>query len=223
MENIMQNAQNSERKDRNFILFDNGFAELQCKEKNVKKEKKEKKENENENHIRKSNINWFTFYMVLFKNTLNSKHLVPSEELKLRLNIIRQYLPPFYNCQKNNEDSNAKSIIKKFTYHLYSKNNLSKKINEIKNQELLKFDDDDDDDIEEKNKINVEVNQITRRATKTKTQTQSFSKINFHFLNDKKNSKKIFPRSTQKLKTIQENNKKNTNEEKQTLEKKKQI
>ena len=219
MENTVQNAQKRERKDRNFILFDNGFTELQCKEKIVKKEKKD---NENENHPRKSNINWFTFYLVLFKNTLNSKHLVPSEELKLRLNIIRQYLPPFYNCQKNNEDSNTKSIIKKFTYHLYSKNNLSKKINEIKNQQQLLLFDDDDEDIENNNKINVEVNQITRRATKTKTLSQSFSKINSHFLNDKKSSKKIFPRSTQKLKTIQEN-KKNTCEEKQTLEKKNQI
>ena len=37
---------------------------------------------------------------MLFKNTLTSKSLVPKEELKLRLNIIRQYLPSYYNCLK---------------------------------------------------------------------------------------------------------------------------
>ena len=56
---------------------------------------------------------------MLFKNTLTSKSLVPKDELKLRLNIIRQYLPPYYNCQKNIEKSNSNSILKKFTYHLY--------------------------------------------------------------------------------------------------------
>ena len=195
MENKIINGQSTERKDRNLILFDNGFTELQCKEKKPKKK-------ENENTPKKNNINWFTFYIVLFKNTLGSKHLVPTEELKLRLNIIRQYLPPFYNCQKYIEDSNSKSIIKKFTYHLYSKNNSIKKMIERKNQNILNFDDDNEN---EENNTNIDVNQIIRRPSKTRTQSQSFSKFNLHFLNDKNNVKKNYPQHiSQKLKIIQE-------------------
>ena len=132
MDNDIENEYNKERKDRELLLFDNGFTDMPYNDNNAKIN------NEGSNNKRK-NINWFTVYLLLFKNTLNSKNIVPKEELKLRLNIIRKYLPSYYNCQKNIENSNTSSIMKKFTYHLYSKNNLLKKLIEKKKRKKIIF------------------------------------------------------------------------------------
>ena len=162
MENNINNYYNKEKIDRNLLLFDNGFTELSY---NGKNETINKNENEG---LKRKNINWYNSYLMLFKNTLTSKSLVPKEELKLRLNIIRQYLPPYYNCQKSIEKSNSNSILKKFTYHLYSKNNLLKKIiNRKNNKKLILFDDENDNDNKTENNPNMKnAKLITRRLSK---------------------------------------------------------
>ena len=209
MEKNINDDYNKEKIDRNLLLFDNGFTELSYNGKN---------ETINKNEIeglKRKNINWYTFYLILFKNTLPSKSLVPKEELKLRLNIIRQYLPPYYNCQKNIEKSNSNSILKKFTYHLYSKNNILKKIIDTKNnQKLLLFDDENDN--ENENNPNTENTQlITRRLSRTRTQSQSLSVLNMQFLNEKKKStRKSICFLPGQLNIIQEYNTKNTSQEK---------
>ena len=187
MENNIENEYNIERKDRELLLFDKGFTELPYNEKN-------EKINKVNNNLKRKNINWFTVYLVLFKNTLNSKSLVPKEELKLRLNIIRKYLPPYLNCQKNIENSNTSSIMKKFSFHLYSKNNLMAKLMEKKQSKVITF-------FEEENENeNLENNQIfERKKEKTKTQIFSSDKLNFFFLSDKKINNYM-----SKLKTISE-------------------
>ena len=187
MEKNIENEYNIERKDRELLLFDKGFTELPYNEKN-------EKINIANNNLKRKNINWFTVYLVLFKNTLNSKSLVPKEELKLRLNIIRKYLPPYLNCQKNIENSNTSSIMKKFSFHLYSKNNLMTKLMEKKQSKVITF-------FEEENENeNLENNQIfERKKEKTKTQIFSSDKLNFFFLSDKKINNYM-----SKLKTISE-------------------
>ena len=181
MDNDIENEYNKERKDRDLLLFDNGFTDMPYNESNVKI-------NNDSSSNKRKNINWFTVYLLLFKNTLNSKNIVPKEELKLRLNIIRKYLPPYYNCQKNIENSNTSSIMKKFTYHLYSKNNLLKKLIEKKNERKLSFFEDEDENESEDNYSIKEENKFERRKTKTRTEKFSFSKLNLFFLNDKKPS-----------------------------------
>ena len=187
MEKNIENEYNIERKDRELLLFDKGFTELPYNEKNEKK-------NIANNNLKRKNINCFTVYLVLFKNTLNSKSLVPKEELKLRLNIIRKYLPPYLNCQKNIENSNTSSIMKKFSFHLYSKNNLMTKLMEKKQSKVITF-------FEEENENeNLENNRkFERKKEKTKTQIFSSSKLNLSFLSDKKQNNYI-----PKLKTISE-------------------
>ena len=182
MENDIEKEYNNERKDRELFLFDKGFTEMPYNEKNEKAEQNDKK-------LKRENINWFTVYLVLFKNTLNSRNLVPKEELKLRLNIIRKYLPPYYNCQKNLENSNTNSILKKFTYHLYSKNNLLKKLIDKKNEKKFSFNEEENEE-EDESKSNIENNNkgFERRKSRTKTEKFAFSKLNLFFLNDKKQS-----------------------------------
>ena len=217
MENNINNYYNKEKIDRNLLLFDNGFTELSY---NGKNETINKNENED---LKRKNINWYTFYLMLFKNTLTSKSLVPKEELKLRLNIIRQYLPPYYNCQKSIEKSNSNSILKKFTYHLYSKNNLLKKIiNRKNNKKLILFDDENDNDNKTENNPNMKnAKLITRRLSKAWTQSQFLSKINIHFLDDKKkNIRKSVCFLPGQLKIIQEYNTKNISQEKRVESKK---
>ena len=203
MEYDIEKEYNNERKDRELFLFDKGFAEMPY---NEQKENTDKKDNK----LKKGNINWFTVYLALFKNTLNSKNLVPKEELKLRLNIIRKYLPPYYNCQKNLENSNTNSILKKFTYHLYSNNNLMKKLVEKKNEKKFSFNEEENEE-EDESKSKEENNQnFERRKTKTKTEKFSFSKLNLLFLNDKKQSlRKSINFLNKPLKIIDEYNIKN--------------
>ena len=203
MEYDIEKEYNNERKDRELFLFDKGFTEMPY---NEQKENTDKKDNK----LKKGNINWFTVYLALFKNTLNSKNLVPKEELKLRLNIIRKYLPPYYNCQKNLENSNTNSILKKFTYHLYSNNNLMKKLVEKKNEKKFSFNEEENEE-EDESKSKEENNQnFERRKTKTKTEKFSFSKLNLLFLNDKKQSlRKSINFLNKPLKIIDEYNIKN--------------
>ena len=193
MDNDKENEFNSDKEDRELILFDKGLNEIPYNE---------KKEKENTNKKRK-NINWFTVYMILFKNTLNSKNLVPKEELKLRLSIIRKYLPPFYNCQKNMENSNTNSILKKFSYHLYSKSNLMQRLIEKKNtKKILDFDEDNEDDSIPKI---YRSETVARRRKKTKTEKFSFSKLNL-FSDKKHKQKKSLGLFKAPLEIVEENN-----------------
>ena len=98
-----------EKAKKEFLIFDRGLSEL-----TVTTEKDAKRK-----------INWFTLYKILFKNILNSKDVIPLDELILRFNIIRSSLPKYYKGYKGN-DSNSSAIIKKFTYHICkSKNTIS--------------------------------------------------------------------------------------------------
>lgn len=192
MENKDENEYNKERKDRELLLFDKGFTKLPYNEKN-------KKINKGSNNLKKKNINWFTVYLVLFKNTLSSKNLVPKEELKLRLNIIRKYLPPYLNCQKGIENSNTSSIMKKFTYHLYSKNNnLMAKLKEKKSDNVITLFEEEENENGNSILENNQPQTFERKKQKTKTQKISLPNLNLYFLNQKKN---IY---ISKLKTISE-------------------
>ena len=190
-----------EKNDRELILFDKGFSDLSYNA--------QTNNNDNNNYKRKR-INWFTVYLILFKNTLSSKNLVPKDELKLRLNIIRKFLPQYYNCQKITENLNTNSILKKFTYHLYSKNTLFQKIIDKKNtNKLLYFDEENEDNIDKSNFI-------SRRRSKTRTEKFS-SKLNLFFLSDKKTrSRKSIMFFQPKLKIVEEYNSKNNSLEKRT-------
>ena len=86
MDNSMQNDYKNGKIDKELLLFDKGLNELGFNE-------MEENASINNNKTKKKKIDWFTLYIILFKNTLSSKNLVPKEELKLRLNIIRKYLP----------------------------------------------------------------------------------------------------------------------------------
>ncbi len=209
MEKNINDDYNKEKIDRNLLLFDNGFTELSYNGKN---------ETINKNEIeglKRKNINWYTFYLILFKNTLISKSLVPKEELKLRLNVIRQYLPPYYNCQKNIENSNTNSIMKKFTYHIYSRNNLLKKLIEKKNERKFSFYEDENESEEENSMQSIQENKFERRKSKTRTEKFTFSKLNLLFFNDKKLvSQKTSNIKKQKLKVIEEYQIKNSSQEK---------
>lgn len=93
-----------EKAKKEFLIFDRGLTELKVVN---------KKENS-----KKTTVNWFLLYKVLFKNILTSKDVIPIDELVLRFNIIRQNLPKFNKGYKGNE-SNSSAIIRKFTYHIY--------------------------------------------------------------------------------------------------------
>ena len=114
-----------EREDKNIILFDKGFNDIQelSSKKRLDQNKKKKKP-----------TTWYTLYLIILKNTLSTNHLIPKEELKLRLNILRKYLPPYYNAPKTTDNLNSSSLLKKFTYHAYSKNNFIKKLLEKSNK-----------------------------------------------------------------------------------------
>ena len=103
--NLGSDIQN--RMDKNIVLFDKGFNDIQ----ELSSQKKLA-----HNAIKNKPINWYTLYLILFKNTLSSKHLIPKEELKLRLNILRKHLPSFYNAPKTTDNLNSSSLLKKFTY-----------------------------------------------------------------------------------------------------------
>ena len=103
MKEESKNYYQEEKAKKEFLIFDRGLSEL-----TVPKTEEKKSINK---------INWFFLYKILFKNILNSKEIIPIEELNLRFNIIRTSLPKYYKGYKGN-DSNSSAIIKKFTYHI---------------------------------------------------------------------------------------------------------
>ena len=103
MKEESKNYYQEEKAKKEFLIFDRGLSELTVPKTEEKKSK--------------NKINWFFLYKILFKNILNSKEIIPIEELNLRFNIIRTSLPKYYKGYKGN-DSNSSAIIKKFTYHI---------------------------------------------------------------------------------------------------------
>ena len=164
------------KKNKELLLFDKGLNELEIKEID---EKTDINSDINTTKKKKQQINWFTLYLVLFKNTLSSKNLVPKEELKLRLNIIRKYLPSYHNCPKSTEESNSNSILKKFTYHLFTKNNLLQKMFDRKaTKNIIFFDEDKETN---SNINNSDTNDFySRKKVRTKTLKHN-SKLNLFF------------------------------------------
>ena len=106
MKESEKNYYQEEKAKKEFLIFDRGLTELSMPKTDEKKSKKK--------------ITWFLLYQILFKNILNSKEIIPLEELNLRFNIIRTSLPKYFKGYKGN-NSNSSIIIKKFTYHI-SKN-----------------------------------------------------------------------------------------------------
>lgn len=105
-----------EKAKKEFLIFDRGLTELTLPKSEEKKQRKK--------------VDWFLLYKMLFKNILNSKEIIPIEELNLRFNIIRTSLPKYYKGYKGN-DSNSSAIIKKFTYHICKNNRRSKSLFKI--------------------------------------------------------------------------------------------
>ena len=160
-----KNSYQEEKAKKEFLIFDRGLSELTVKS-HKEKEIKQK-------------INWFTLYKILFKNILNSKDVIPLDELILRFNIIRSSLPKYYKGYKGN-DSNSSAIIKKFTYHICKKRKKSPFNKRMKSEEknnALKFE----------NKINLDGAISFKRRSEVKTKTVKVTnKLNLDFLNRKK-------------------------------------
>ena len=153
-----------EKAKKEFLIFDRGLSEL-----TVSKEKESKRK-----------INWFILYKILFKNILNSKDVIPLDELILRFNIIRSSLPKYYKGYKGN-DSNSSAIIKKFTYHICKSK--KKPINIIKLREKS----EERKTVNPFMKLNSEGNVNMRRRSLQRTKTVKLSnKLNLDFLNKDK-------------------------------------
>ena len=166
-----KNSCHEEKAKKDLLIFDRGLSELTV-QKYKEKEVKQK-------------INWYTLYKMFFKNILNSKDVIPIDELILRFNIIRKSLPKYYKGYKGN-DSNSSAIIKKFTYHI-CKNKKKKKSplrlrqsSEEKNSNLR---------FEKKMISEGSINFKRRSEKKTKT-VKVTNKLNLEFLNKNKNSNK---------------------------------
>ena len=184
MENNEQNDYNKEKIDKELLLFDKGLNEFGINE-------IEENSNIGSNKVKKKNIDWYTLYLILFKNTLSSKNLVPKEELKLRLNIIRRYLPPYYNCQKINiEDSNSNSIMKKLTYHLFPKTNLMEKlILKRKNNSFFGFGNEKEreKDKDKENDLKINKRSLEKRRSRTRIENHNPNFDKLLQINSKKN------------------------------------
>lgn len=154
-----------EKAKKEFLIFDRGLSEL-----TVTTEKDAKRK-----------INWFTLYKILFKNILNSKDVIPLDELILRFNIIRSSLPKYYKGYKGN-DCNSSAIIKKFTYHICKSK--KKPINILK----LRQKSEERKYISSFQKLNSEGNINMRKRSIQRTKTVKLSnKLNLDFLNKDKN------------------------------------
>ena len=185
-----------EREDKNIILFDKGFNDIQ----ELSSQKRLA-----QNAIKNKPINWYTLYLILFKNTLSSKHLIPKEELKLRLNILRKHLPSFYNAPKTTDNLNSSSLLKKFTYHVYSKSNFIKRLLDKSNirSSIFLFDEQEN----KENNLNDSQSQIfQRRIRKTRTQKMELSRLNlFNFGGGRKDTaQKNKPLELKDINVIQE-------------------
>ena len=165
-----KNSYQEEKAKKEFLIFDRGLSELTVK-KYKEKEIKQK-------------INWFTLYKILFKNILNSKDVIPLDELILRFNIIRSSLPKYYKGYKGN-DSNSSAIIKKFTYHICK--------NKKKNKNLLKLrqrSEEKNNNFKLENKLSSDVALTFRKRNEKKTKTVKVThKLNFEFLSGNKANK----------------------------------
>ena len=191
-----QEERNIPKSHENLILFDKGFNDIQ--ELSVRKKL-------SQYNSKRKPITWYTLYMILFKNTLSSKSFIPKEELKLRLNIIRKHLPPFYNAPKSSENINSNSLLKKFTYHVYPKNNFYKKLLEKSKERasIFLFEEGENKEKEENERPQSPVFQ--RRIRKTKTQKFTSSNINlFNFGGRRGSIGRIKPLESNDLKAIQE-------------------
>ena len=111
MKEETKNYYQEEKAKKEFLIFDRGLTELSLPKTEEKKLRKK--------------VDWFLLYKILFKNVLNSKEIIPIEELNLRFNIIRTSLPKYYKGYKGN-NSNSSTIIKKFTYHICKNKKRSK-------------------------------------------------------------------------------------------------
>jgi len=165
-----KNEYQEEKAKKEFLIFDRGLSELTV---NKYKEKEIKQK-----------INWFTLYKILFKNILNSKDVIPLDELILRFNIIRTSLPKYYKGYKGN-DSNSSAIIKKFTYHICK--------NKKKNKNLLKLrqkSEERTNNFKLENKLSTDGGLSFRKRSEKKTKTVKVThKLNFEFLNSNKSNK----------------------------------
>ena len=165
-----KNSYQEEKAKKEFLIFDRGLSELtvkQYKEKEIKQK-----------------INWFTLYKILFKNILNSKDVIPLDELILRFNIIRSSLPKYYKGYKGN-DSNSSAIIKKFTYHICK--------NKKKNKNLLKlrqYSEEKNSNFKLENKLSSDATRSFKKRSEKKTKTVKVThKLNFEFLSGNKSNK----------------------------------
>ena len=174
MNEEQKNSYQDEKAKKEFLIFDRGLSELSVK-KYKEKEIKQK-------------INWFTLYKILFKNILNSKDVIPLDELILRFNIIRSSLPKYYKGYKGN-DSNSSAIIKKFTYHICKNKKKNKnllklrQLSEEKNNNRLKIDNKISADIKLNSFSPLSFQKRSLKKTKTVKITH---KLNFEFLNTNK-------------------------------------
>ena len=165
-----KNFYHEEKAKKELLIFDRGLSEITVK-KYKEKEVKQK-------------INWFVLYKIFFKNVLNSKDVIPIDELVLRFNIIRNSLPKYYKGYKGN-DSNSSAIIKKFTYHICKnkkrkKSPLILKQNSEEKNRNLKFD----------KKMISDGNISFKKRSEKKTKTVKVTnKLNLDFLNKNKNNK----------------------------------
>ena len=210
MDNKIENN-NQEKIDKNLLIFDKGFNDIQ---------QLSSKKNLSQDYTKRMPINWYTLYLILFKNTLSSKHAIPKEELKLRLNIIRKYLPSFYNHPSASENSNSNSLLKKFTYHVYPKNNFIKRLLDKSHQRrsILLFEDTEN----KENDLNdSKIQTFQRRESKTKTQTFSSSNLNLLSLTRRKGSiQKNVPLEIKGLNAVEEYSPKGNSKILKDLEKK---
>ena len=194
MENKYEN-ENNEKIDKNLLIFDKGFNDIE--EISLKKKL-------DQDVSKRKPITWYTLYIVLFKNTLSSKNLIPKEELKLRLNLIRRDLPSYYNAPKSTESLNSNSLLKKFTYHIYSKNNFLKKLLEkgSKSRSILFFEEGET----KENELTEPKNEaFKRKIRKTKTLKMSSADLNlFNFGSRRASIGKSRPLEVKDLKVIQE-------------------
>ena len=194
MEKNIEND-NDEKINKNLLIFDKGFNDIQDLSSKKKLE---------QNFKKRKPINWYTFYKVLFKNILNSKLLIPKEELKLRLNIIKQNLPSYYNVPNSSKNSNSNSLLKKFSYHVYQKNNFLKKLLDKSNKRgsLLLFDEGEN----KENELKDSKPQVfTRKIRKTKTLKMASTNLNlFNFGSRRSSIGRLNPFESKDLKVIQE-------------------
>ena len=178
-----ENKENNEKKEykdpyqeekakKEFLIFDRGLSELTVSDNKYKKNKR--------------HINWFILYKILFKNILNSKDVIPLDELILRFNIIRTSLPKYYKGYKGN-DSNSSAIIKKFTYHICKSKKKNKSLFKLK-----KNNEENNNDFIPINKLKSDGNISFRSRSFHRTKTVKLSnKLNLELLNNNKHKNSL--------------------------------